>query len=547
MSLAPVDAPDLHGQRFPSRRSAVLGTRGMVATSQPLAAQAGLAALHAGGNAVDAAVTAAAALSVVEPTGCGLGGDCFALIYHATTGGVSAFDGSGASPRALTREEWLAAGDGAVPRRGAPSVTVPGAVEAWHRLLSAFGSRSLSDALEPAVRLAEDGYPVSELVASAWQRSEGLLSGHDGARRHWLLEGRAPRAGERFRAPALAETMRTIAEDGARALYEGPIAEDIVATCRKAGGALSAEDLATHRGRWVAPIFVDFGALRVWQCPPPGQGLATLLALGIIDAMPRQEAASFGTTGHLHTVVEALRLAFADAEAHVADPDHAPAPLDQLLDRAYLAERAGMIRGDRALAVPTTGIPGPGGTVYVASVDEDGNGCSLIFSNYMGFGSGIVAERSAVPLQNRGAGFHASASHPNAYAPGKRPFHTIIPGLSTRRDGGDLHAVFGVMGGHMQPQGQLQLMMNLDHFGMDPQRALDAPRIQITPQGSLALEPALGQRAIEELRALGHDVVSATMVPKAGSFGGGQLIAVDAHGVRIGGSDPRKDGLIAAQ
>jgi len=548
MTLAPRSAKDLHQQAFPSRRSAVLGDRGMVATSQPLAAQAGLRTLHAGGNAIDAAVTAAAALAVVEPTGCGLGGDCFALVYHAATGKVSAFDGSGRSPLAQTRDVITASGQDTMPQRGALSVTVPGAVDAWQRLLDAFGRCSMADVLAPAIRLAEDGYPVSELIASAWRRSEALLGQHPPATTHWLPGGRAPRAGERFHAPAYARCLRTIAEGGAGAFYRGAIAEDLASTCQAAGGYLDVADLAAHRGRWVDPIHTDFLGARIWQCPPPGQGLATLLAMGFAQRGPAELGApSFGSFEHLHGLIEAVRLAFADAEAHIADPEHHPAPLADLLAPDYLAARGAAIDAERCRPSPTAGIPGRGGTVYVSTVDEEGNGCSLIFSNYMGFGSGLVGATTGIPLQNRGAGFTLAWDHPNGYAPGKRPFHTIIPGLATRADNGSLLAVFGVMGGHMQPQGQLQVMLDICAYDMDPQRALDAPRFQVTPQGRLALEPWFGDDVRQRLAAAGHDLLSRETTPGAGSFGGGQIIALTPENVRVGGSDPRKDGLVATQ
>lgn len=538
--LRPRTVRDLHDQPFPSRRSAVLGTGGMVATSQPLAAQAGLAALRAGGNACDAAVTAVAALAVTEPTGTGLGGDCFALVYRAADRRVLALDGAGRAPAALSRELLLTRGHRSMPLRGALSVTVPGAVQAWATLLEAEGRRGLDAALAPAIRLAEEGYPVSELIAAAWRRAEPLLAEDEAARRHLLPGGRAPRPGERVRMPAMAATMRRVADEGPDGFYLGPVAERIAGAVQAAGGVLSAEDLSARSAWWREPLRVGFQEAWVWECPPPGQGLAALVALGVAEGLPLAEA-GFGSARGCHLLVEALRLGFAEAEAHVGDPEHAPAPLDALLDEAYLAERRARIREDRAMAPPSSGLPGRGDTVYVAAVDEQGNACSLINSNYMGFGSGLVAGDTGIPLQNRGAGFTMTPGHPNEVGPGRRPFHTIIPSLLTRRDDDALLAVMGVMGGHFQAQGHLQVATNLLVHGMDPQRALDAPRVQITPEGRVALEPAL-EPARTGLARLGHHLLPAAETPAAGAFGGGQLIAIAEDGVRVGGSDPRKDG-----
>ncbi len=537
-------------QPFPSRRSPVLGTGGMVATSQPLAAMAGARQLLDGGSAVDAAVAAAAALAVVEPTGCGLGGDAFALCYDARTRRVTAYDGSGAAPRAADSAALRAAGHAAVPARGAWSITVPGAVDAWAALTAAAGTRPLAALLAPAMDLAEGGYPVSERIAAAWRASEGLLAADAAARRHLLFDGQAPRPGQVVRLPAMGRSLRAVAEGGRDALYGGPLGTAMADAVAAAGGWLTADDLARHRGRWVEPIAVDGLGWRVWQCPPPGQGLATLVALGVADGLLAAAGGAaawpWGEVDHLHHLIEAMRLGFAEADAHVADPDAYAAPVAALLDPRYLAERRARVAPDRAMPPPTTGVPRPGGTVYVAAVDAAGNGCSLIQSNYMGFGSGLVAGDSGIPLQNRGAGFTLAPDHPNCLAGGRRPFHTIIPGLATEPRDGALRAVFGVMGGHMQPQGQLQLLANLRAYGLDVQQALDAPRFQLLPDGRLALEPGFADRAHEALARRGHTVVPRDATPSAATFGGGQVIAVDGDGVRHGGSDPRKDGCALA-
>ena len=552
---------------FPSRRSTVLGTRGVVAASQPLAAMAGVRTLLAGGNAVDAAIATAAALAVVEPTGCGMGGDAFALVFDAAAGRVDAYDGSGAAPRAADADALVAAGHAAVPQRGAFSVTVPGAVDAWAELAASRGTMGLDALLAPAIELAEGGFPVSERIAAAWRASERLLAGDPAARRHLLLDGRAPREGEVMRLPAMGRSLRAFAEGGRAALYGGPLGGAIAAAVAAGGGWLTADDIARHAGRWVDPIRVGFAGLHVWQCPPPGQGLAALIALGIADGWrgePSAErpderrraaaagdeaptsAAAWGDVAHLHPLIEAMRLGFADAAAHVADPDAYAVPIAQLLDPAYLAARRALVHSDRAMGMPTTGVPGPGGTVYLAVVDAAGNACSFIQSNYMGFGSGLVAGETGIPIQNRGAGFVLAAGHPNRLAGGKRPFHTIIPGLATRATDGSLFGVFGVMGGHMQPQGHLQVLANIAWHGFDAQRALDAPRFQITPGGRVALEPWFDDTVRRGLADRGHDVIARDDTPPAGTFGGGQVIVVDDAGVRHGGSDPRKDGCAIA-
>ncbi len=535
MQLKPRHPDTLHALRFPSRRSAVLGTRAMVATSQPLAAQAGLDTLRAGGNAFDAAVAVAAALSVVEPTSTGLGGDCFCLAYLADDRRVEALNGSGRSPAGLDAATLAAAGG--MPTRGPLTVTVPGAFAAWCDLVDRHGRLAIDQILAPAIDLAADGYPVSELIAAAWHRSEPLLAHHAAARRHFLPGGHAPRPGDIVRLPALAQTLRTLAAGGPEAFYAGPIADDIVDTLRAAGGHMSAADLAAHRSAWVTPVSTPFGELEVWECPPNGQGLAALIAIGV--ARDLDLGSTWGTADHVHYLVEAMAIGFSDARRWVADPDFTAIPVTSLLSEDHFARRRSGI--SRRRAAPAAMDPAGDDTVYVAVVDGDGNACSLINSNYMGFGSGIVAEETGIPLQNRGAGFIEEPGHPNQYAPAKRPYHTIIPALATRGDG-SLALCFGVMGGSMQPQGHLQVIANIVHFNMDPQRALDAPRFQLLPDGRVAMEPAFDRDLRRDLEARGHPLVPLEDTPSPGAFGGGQIIAVATDGVRIGGSDPRKDG-----
>jgi len=546
VSLAPVAPGTLHAMPFPSRRSAVMGLRGMVATSQPLAAEAGLRVLCSGGHAVDAAVATAAALAVVEPTGTGLGGDCFALVFDAHTKAVQALDGSGRSPRGLTADLVRARGFAAMPQRGALTVTVPGAVDAWAVLLAAHGRLSLADALAPAIQLAHHGFPVSELVAGAWRRSEALLAADATAREQLLLNGRAPRPGEVMRLPALAATLEAVAADGPAAFYRGAVAEAIVQAVNAAGGVMTADDLAGHRSRWQPALRTPMGEAWLWECGLPTQGIVALEAAALMgEFAPASRAA--GGAEVIHLMIECLRTAFADAANAVADPATAPHPVAALLDAAHVRARRAIIHAGRTLPGPVAAMPPSGGTVYLAAVDEEGNGCSLVNSNFMGFGSGIVAGRTGVPLQNRGAGFVLTRGHPNELGPAKQPFHTIIPALLTRRLDDTLLAAFGVMGGHMQPQGHLQVAGNILWWGMDPQRALDAPRFQVTTDDRVALEPAFPPALGRTLERWGHSLVPVGDLPDAGAFGGGQVIGVTPDGVRVGGSDPRKDGLAVAQ
>lgn len=545
MHQMPDHVPDLHRQPFPSRRSAVLGLGPVCATSQPLAAQAGLQIMLDGGNAFDAAVATAALLAVVEPTGTGLGGDCFAMAYVAPSRQILALNGSGRSPRALTPDALARRRLNAIPVRGILSVTVPGAVHALSTLSTTLGRLPWARLLAPAIAIAERGYPVSELIAQAWQHSEGLLAAHADARAHFLPHGRAPRAGEIVRLPALAGSLRLLAEGGAEAFYRGPIAEAILATSAAEGGYLASADLAEHRSEWVDPIGIDYAGVQVWECPPNGQGLAALLALGIVRDVDLQ-AMRWGSVGHLHVLIEAMRLALADARAWVGDPAFTTLPLGTLLSGPYLRERRAMIRRRTALLPPRPSSPAGADTVYLAVVDAEGNACSLISSNYMGFGSGLVAGDTGIPLQNRGAGFVFEPGHPNTYAPGKRPYHTIIPAMATRTQDGSLFACLGVMGGFMQPQGHLQVLTNMLAFGQDPQRALDAPRFQVMPDDRIALEPAFAPALRRALAARGHRLIPLAETPPAAQFGGGQVIAVTEDGVRVGGSDPRKDGACVA-
>jgi gamma-glutamyltranspeptidase/glutathione hydrolase len=534
---------------FHSRRSDVLATHGMVATSQPLAAMAGLRILLAGGSAADAAVAAAAALAVVEPMSTGVGGDAFALFYDAETRRVTALNGSGRAPAALTLDDLRRAGLAEIPLDSAHSVTAPGTVAAWADLLARHGRMSLADVLQPAIDYAANGYPVSEVIAAAWQRSEAKLrrlpSGLE-----LLPGGHAPHHGEIVTLPELARTLQVISEGGADAFYGGELAQRIAAFVQAQGGLLDVTDLAAHHSTWDEPISIDYHGLTVWECPPNGQGLAALLALGIAEGFDLAEAAA---VDRWHLLIEAMRLAFADARQWVADPAFVDLPLATLLSPVYLAGRRRLIDPQRANPDPRSGVPvsrrlatqpAPrSDTVYLTAVDGAGNACSFINSLYYGFGSGLVVPGSGIALQNRGALFSLDPAHPNRLEPGKRPYHTIIPAMVTR--GEELWASYGVMGGFMQPQGHVQVLVNLVDRAMSPQEALDAHRFCLmdgAPAGRVAVEADAGEELIARLRSRGHDVEPISGLERL-VFGAGQIIRRDAAtGLLSAGSEPRRDG-----
>ncbi len=533
--------------RFASRRSAVYGTRGMVATSQPLAVAAGLEVLAAGGNAADAAVATAAALNVTEPTSTGIGGDAFALYYEAASGQVFALNGSGRAPQALTLERLRREGLTELPPFHPYTVTVPGACAAWCDLVTRFGRLDMATVLAPAIRLAEEGFPVAPVTAYFWARGVERQLRHAPNGHELTIAGRAPRAGEIFRNPGLARTFRAVAERGKAAFYQGEIAAAIAAVVQQAGGCLTVDDLAAHQSTWETPIYVDYRGVRVWECPPNGQGLTALLALNLLEGFDLAALPPLSAE-RLHLLIEALRLAFADARHYVADPAFAPAPLTALLSKDYAAERRRRIHPQRATLDQRHGTPvAASDTVYLTVVDGEGNACSFINSNYMGFGTGIVPKGWGFTLQNRGHNFTLDPAHPNALAPGKRPYHTIIPAMLTRptADGEQLLASFGVMGGFMQPQGHVQVAVALLDDGLDPQAALDRPRFCITDGtagGRVALEDGIPLEVMARLAQMGHPVAPVTGHARA-LFGRGQVIWRDPDGgVLIGGSDPRADG-----
>jgi gamma-glutamyltranspeptidase/glutathione hydrolase len=534
----------------------VLARRGMAASSQPLASQAGLSMLMQGGNAADAAVAMAAALNVTEPTSTGIGGDMFALYYEARTQTVTGLNGSGRAPAGLTidliQRQGLASISDQKSEISNPyhphTITVPGACAGWCDLIARHGSMPLSSVLAPATQLAEDGFPVAPLTAHFWRRgAERQLRAAPGGLA-LTLDGRGPRAGEIFHNPGLARTFRAVAEGGAEVFYRGEIARAIADAVRHAGGVLAEADLAEHTSTWDEPISVSYRGCRVWECPPNGQGLTALLALNILEGSDVAAHAPL-SVDRWHWLIEALRLAFADARWYVADPQFTEIPLAGLLSKEYAAQRRALINPNRTTLNPRHSSPvTSGGTVYCCVVDGAGNACSLINSNYMGFGTGIVPDGAAGPLgftlQNRGHNFSLDAAHPNALAPRKRPYHTIIPGLLTRADG-SLYGPFGVMGGFMQPQGHTQVVVAMVDDGADPQAALNRLRFCIdaeTAGGNVLLETGLPRELVEGLAARGHPLVPEVSGYARATFGRGQIIRREPDGVLWGGSDPRADG-----
>jgi len=531
---------------FNSRRSPVHGKGGIVSTSQPLATAAGLEILAQGGNAADAAVAAASALNVTEPTSTGIGGDMFALYYSADTKRVTALNGSGRAPAKLTLATLKKDGFATeLPPFHAHTITVPGACAGWFDLIQKHGSFSMAEILAPAIRLASEGFPVAPITAYSWQRGaeRQLKSALNG--RELTIGGRGPNAGEIFRNPGLARTFDMIASGGPSAFYQGPIAEAIVGVIKEAGGVMSAEDLASHISTWEEPISVTYRGLRVFECPPNGQGITALIALNILEGFDLASLESLSVES-LHIMIEAMRLAFADSRWYVADPKFSNVPMQELLSKAYADERRKLIDLKRATIDQHHGTPtNSSNTVYLSVVDKFGNACSFINSNYWGFGTGIVPKGFGFTLQNRGHNFSLIPDHPHALAPGKRPYHTIIPAMVTRESDDSLYASYGVMGGFMQPQGHVQVLSALVDKGLDPQASLDLPRFCIDVDeagGDVAIEDGILAVTMSQLENIGHPVYRVSGYERA-MFGRGQVILRDAEtGVLRAGSDPRADG-----
>ena len=532
-----------HPIRWESRRSPILSTRGVVASSQPLATMAGILALQEGGNAADAAVATAAALAVVEPGSTGIGGDSFSLFYRAANGAVEAVNGSGRSPRDLTLD--MAVGRHRFDPRGPHAVTVPGSIAGWADTVERFGQMTLAEVLAPAISLAENGFGVTPIIAQGWQRQETVLREQGPAHNDLLLNGRAPRQGEIWRNPAIAGVMRSVAEGGPQAFYQGAAAQQIVKALTERGGCMTTQDLRNHRSTFESPISSTYRGHTVYECPPNGQGITALMALNILEgfdiaSLPPRSAEV------LHLMIEAVRLAFADARAYIADPSQMLVPTESMLSEEYAARRRRLISRSEAIQMAVAGhLPGASDTVYLCAVDREGNACSFINSNYHGVGTGIVPDNCGFSLQNRGAGFALAPDHPNVLAGGKRPYHTIMPAMLTRPDG-TLHAAFGVMGGWNQPQGHTQVVVNLVDRDMDPQTAIDEPRFSIfddPPNGDIWVEDTIPAGTIAALAQLGHPVRTAGGAMRSTTVGQGQIVVRDSTtGVLWAGSDPRGDG-----
>jgi gamma-glutamyltranspeptidase/glutathione hydrolase len=528
-------------------RSVVMARNGLIATSQPLASAAGLRVLQEGGNAIDAAVTAAAVLSVVEPTMNGVGGDLFAIVYDAKTKTVRGLNASGRAPAAGTPEEFARRKLDSIPYRGELSVSVPGVVDGWHELLSKHGTIPFERALAPAIGYARDGFAVSEIIAHQWKDAEGALSRDPAAASVFLPGGRAPSTGEVFRNAALAATLERLAQGGRDVFYRGEIARAVAADMTRRGGLITEADLAAHRSDWIEPISTVYRGYQVLELPPNTQGIAALEMLNILEGFDLK-ALGHNSAAYLHVLVEAKKIAFADRGAWLADYESVPPEaLKRMLSKDYAAERRREIDPDRAareykpLSIAGRSNPADahpearGDTIYLTAADRDGNVVSLIQSIYESFGAAIAAGETGFVLHNRGSLFSLRPGHPNRLAPGKRPFHTLVPAM-VLRDGRPWLS-FGVMGGDMQPQGHVQVLLNLIDFGMNVQEAGEAPRFRHSGNG-LALESAISPEARFGLDARGHRLITSI-----GAFGGFQGILIDPRsGVLMGGSDPRKDG-----
>lgn len=556
--VAPAQVDRITGKSF-ATRSEVIAANGMVATSHPLATQVGVEVLKAGGSAVDAAIAANAALGLMEPTGCGLGGDLFAIVWSARDRKLYGLNASGRAPLGTTLEQMRAEveklGRTSIPPHGMLPITVPGCVDGWFELHAKFGRLPMRHVLAPTIRYAHEGFPVTDLIAFYWDRNgQALRDQPGGFAATFLPGGRAPRTGEVFRNPDLALTLIELAERGGRdSFYRGLIADRIDAFMRAHGGLLRKADFAAHTSSWVDPVAVNYRGYDVYELPPNGQGIAALQMLNILEGFDLR-GMGFGAADALHAMIEAKKLAFEDRARFYADPDFQPAPLDWLLSKDYGAQRRALIDPARAARRVVAGEPpAPADTVYLCTADAEGNMVSLIQSNYRGMGSGIVVPGLGFGFQDRGEQFSLDARHPNAYAPGKRPFHTIIPAFVMKDR--EPWLAFGVMGGAMQPQGHVQILVNLIDYDLNVQEAGDAARWQHegstepigSPDAALAdgghvyVETGIAWEVVRELRLRGHDVRS-----DVGGFGGYQAIRRDpATGVYYGASESRKDGQAA--
>ena len=533
-------------------RSEVMAPHAMAATSHPLATQIALEVMRAGGSAVDAAIAANAALGLMEPTGNGMGGDLFAMVWDPRTKKLHGYNGSGRSPRTLTLEHFRRQGLDHIPPHGPLPVTVPGCVDGWFALHGRFGRLPMKQVLAPAIRYAREGHPVAETIAHYWARSVPVLSKYPGFKETFTIDGRAPAHGELWKNPALARTLDQLVKKGRDAFYKGEIARTIATYLNAQGGFLTADDLAAHRGEWVEPVSTNYRGYDVWELPPNTQGIAALQMLNILEGFDLKSL-GFGSAGHLHLLVEAKRLAFEDRARYYADPQFAQIPLRKLVSKEYAAARRKLIDPNRAAPRYEAGAPAlrEGDTIYLTTADDAGMMVSLIQSNYRGMGSGMCPPGLGFCLQDRGELFALTEGQANTYAPGKRPFHTIIPAFMTRN--GEPWISFGVMGGDMQPQGHAQIVLNLVDFGMNLQEAGDAPRAYHTEPreetgeassiSGLFLESGFPPETVRALAQMGHR--TGTTV---GPYGGYQAIRRDvtpAGRVWVGASESRKDGQAA--
>jgi gamma-glutamyltranspeptidase / glutathione hydrolase len=528
-----------------------MAPHGMVATSHPLAAEIGLDVLKRGGNALDAAIATNAAMGLMEPMSCGVGGDLFAIVWDAKAHKMYGLNASGRSPYRATRSLFAERGLKEIPVVGPLSWSVPGCVDGWEVLLKRFGTRPLAELLEPSIRYAEDGFPVTEVIGGYWRRAEDKLRKDADAASIFLVDGKAPRAGTLFRNPKLAQTYRTIAQGGRDAFYRGPIASEIVAYSNRVGGLFNQKDFEDHTSTWVEPVSTNYRGYDVWELPPPGQGIAALQMLNILEGYDLKKMGPL-SPDYWHLFIEAKKVAYEDRARFYADPDFVPPPTAELISKEYARKRAPLIHLDRAATNLGPGTPKleMGDTIYLCTVDKDGNCVSLIQSNYLGFGSGMAPGNLGFALQNRGTLLALDPNHRNRLEPHKRPFHTIIPALVTKDQ--EPWLVFGVMGGDMQPQGHVQILCNIIDFGMTVQQAGEFPRLEhlgsSTPTGHdakgggyLAVETAMPRSIVEELKRRGHEM---TFTRTNG--GGYQGIMIDrATGLLKGGTEPRKDGCAA--
>lgn len=528
---------DLNTLMEAGRNQPVLARNGMVATSQPLATQAGLHILRQGGNAVDAAIATAAALAVVEPNTNSVGGDAFALVWDGSK--LHGLNGSGRAPESLTIDAVRERGHDTMPDHGWLTVTIPGAPASWRDLHDRFGTLPFEHLMEPAITYADEGYPPSPVSLGGWHRRVEFHSNLQGPEYAGLLDvyapgGRAPEVGDIWRSEDKANTLRRIAASKAEDFYTGEIAKKIAAFAQSTGGFITEEDMARHTSTWVEPISTNYRGYDVWEIPPNGQGIAALMALNILEgfdlaSMPRNSAESF------HLQIEAMKLGYTDAQRYVCDPEYVHVPVEGMLSKEYAATRRSLI-GENALD-PGPGVPPGSNTVYFCTADGDGMMVSFIQSGFANFGSHVVVPGLGFPFQNRGKGFSLDTNHPNALAPGKRPYHTIIPSFLTK-DGVPI-GPFGVMGGHMQPQGHVQMIVNTIDHGMDPQASLDQPRWHWAEERLVHVEPAVDAAIVADLRRRGHQ---AETYDSLGMFGRGQIIWRLPSGAYIGGSEPRADG-----